>query len=854
MRKLVFVIVALLLILAGCSPYHNTDVSINLDETYAGVLTINGNITASAAEQPLEEVQTTIVGLINELDRYAGSVNSSIEDNTLSFVYTEEFANFDELEAIVLRLFEETINIEETVIDDIFKREIQITGLGFSATTFMDDIYDAIEARSLYGSDSTAPRTHHRGVSQPSITFKDVDYGSGEMISIIDYKKILSHDLIIKVDDFENATLVNTFKLEDTIELEAFETYYKDRVSQLTVDGITLETNLDKDNHSIEFVATGVTHDLVEHFQSEVFDQSVFYKFNAILDDNQKPTKTFKLRLGQTSYDFTLEERVLENSLQLDLGNYKISSVVDSMTGEQTPYNKDEFKYVFEDNVITKDDNSTLELIVVKHNPFAIVFTILKIVLGLLAVVAIAFGGLFGFKKYKEYAANRPVADTPTDSVNQESTNSDSADFVQVDQTNLSSGDGLSLKFNLPDFNRLKNKDMQIKVAQVAGIMLASLTLLTSIFTLIIQSQIAKLIGFIGMSDVGAGFGITKVFRVIGVYLLSGSIKVTEEGSFMGVGVESAQKFTVVFAIGVLIILLASYFISKKLLAKENKEERLFINLTAVVLFIAVSFVLTLIPIGFGASNELLGFGIKIKGSILSVLFRMLPIYLLGTYLIHTCKDGFSSHYLTLPKVVNEAIKKYFKVVLVISIVLGLLFLLQMPIAAMMTVNFAILGQMLISGVSLTAHLVDGKDTIGIMTPQESMGIVYVLFFAFLIYFLYDLDKKYKESGIENKMMFAGVYSGTYYIFGLLASLLFMLTGSGDGDSMMVMPNIFTFIIMLVISAALVFVRIEYLGQINLTQYTDPIVAKVKGLFVKKKVTEVSAPTEDSIASFEDEE
>ena len=188
-KKIILVLLMALFLLAGCQPTYYTDVILDINEDYSGVLTIYGSVSSSAPELGLDEVETTIVGLIEELDRYQGSIKSEIVDSELKFEYEETFKYFSELKAIVLRVFEKEIDPKETITDDIFKTELEISGLQFDHGSFLDDVYDTIEEREVFGVDSSKVKSHHNGTNHVQLTFDGDVYSSYEGIKITEDKK-----------------------------------------------------------------------------------------------------------------------------------------------------------------------------------------------------------------------------------------------------------------------------------------------------------------------------------------------------------------------------------------------------------------------------------------------------------------------------------------------------------------------------------------------------------------------------------------------------------------------------------------------------------------------------------------
>lgn len=71
------------MVFVGCTPYHNTKVSIDLENDLSRELVVEGSINKSNTEETLENVQNVITGIIKKVDKYEGTLSSSIESDKL---------------------------------------------------------------------------------------------------------------------------------------------------------------------------------------------------------------------------------------------------------------------------------------------------------------------------------------------------------------------------------------------------------------------------------------------------------------------------------------------------------------------------------------------------------------------------------------------------------------------------------------------------------------------------------------------------------------------------------------------------------------------------------------------------
>lgn len=335
MKKLSLIIIVLLVI-TGCSPYHNTEVTVELNPTLGGELTLVGSVDGTVAKGvPLKSVQSKITTLFETLDRYQGTLESTIEGPILQFRYTETFETLDEFETIVLRLFKEEIHIEEEIQDDIFKREIIISGLDFSANTVMNDIYDAIEEQKIFGFNSKKIREHHQEIAKPVIIFNDVQYHDGEVIRVIEHKSLESHEILIQVNSDDYLSLINRFHLGDKMDQAMFVEYFKTKFNEIEATEYTLEVVQDENKQTVDLIVRKIKHEDLNDFLFAFIGQPLRYSFTNSYKD------TRKLSFDPIVYENPLQLNVDDIKFKIDLSKYQIVSYVDVENGNQIPYDAD---------------------------------------------------------------------------------------------------------------------------------------------------------------------------------------------------------------------------------------------------------------------------------------------------------------------------------------------------------------------------------------------------------------------------------------------------------------------------------------------------------------------------------
>lgn len=218
------------------------------------------------------------------------------------------------------------------------------------------------------------------------------------------------------------------------------------------------------------------------------------------------------------------------------------------------------------------------------------------------------------------------------------------------------------------------------------------------------------------------------------------------------------------------------------------------------------------------------------------------------TYVLYTYKDKLKSTIAQVPNVVFAAFRKYIKVLLVVTIATVLIILFNGPRFILIAPNIAPFVQSVISGMTLGMYVPTGNEFIGIFNPQDAIVWIYLFFLIFTVYFIYDLDVVKKEDSIKDSKIFSVLYTAGYYVPTiLLAYFLMIVAGGNDGNAkvkLSIISALFTFGLLTI----LVFVRVEFLSQYNLTQYTDPIVAKIKASLANIKSSTNSMPNTVSVS------
>lgn len=154
--------------------------------------------------------------------------------------------------------------------------------------------------------------------------------------------------------------------------------------------------------------------------------------------------------------------------------------------------------------------------------------------------------------------------------VNDDSINTTISEEGEISSETLSNEETIesSVKYVGIDLELFKDKNLQIEIAEDAGIMLVTLFALTLLITLSVQSLIANVLSDFSL-DIPADLSFIKMFRFIGVFLSSGGISLITKGEFFGAAGSSKDYFTAVYVIAVIIITLVLTSFQRKLSKKK---------------------------------------------------------------------------------------------------------------------------------------------------------------------------------------------------------------------------------------------------------------------------------------------
>lgn len=332
MKKIIGLILGMILLVA-CSPYHDTNVSIIMDEANKGDLKFTGSISQRNTDVELDEVEAIIFEITEKMDTYEGKFDSIIENQNLEITYIESFENLKQLESIINRLFDANINIEESIENNLLDSNITITGIDFDSTVFLNDFYSFVEEHKIFGEYSDSLRESQKN-SNTTITIGDKVFDEVGHISRVSKKMINKHTLNIDLISANQISLVNIFELSEQINKDDFIDYIEKYYEGFMMEFIESQSqvpsnNLEKisfevetvDNNTVVFTLNKIKPIYVSKIQRNLFKHDI--SFN--LDENED--KTFSLYISNGIYESIFDEIISDYSYGLGLENFRITQV-----------------------------------------------------------------------------------------------------------------------------------------------------------------------------------------------------------------------------------------------------------------------------------------------------------------------------------------------------------------------------------------------------------------------------------------------------------------------------------------------------------------------------------------------
>lgn len=828
MKKILAVLLAAL-ILIGCSPYHDTNVSIDLENDMSGVLEVKGSIKKSNTEESFEKIETVITELVKSIEKYEGELTASKDATTLTFTYTESFDDLEALNSMIKRLFGEDVKISESTEEEMFKNIRTIEGLGFSNASFMDEIYDGIEKGKLFGDDSNTVRSHQKK-NTTKVLFDNEEYRSSDSIEVIEHKKIVSDELTIYLETEDLMSTESIIVVEDSIDLGELEAYYQEQYSLLANENgeLKISKNSDKDGLIVELL--NLKPSMVQPHLSAMFGRNIAFDMNKEVVE-EKETGRILFYMMDYGHTFDFKNNVIDYTTFVELNKFDIEEF-DGM-----PYIEEESILDIDGTLITIPEDGEVSLTLVLNNPMKLVFTVLKYVGIILLAIAAIIGAIFGLKKLKEINDNKVVEEN--DEVKESVRSSSSLQEPKVEDVELT---GL-FSFNKESIAKFKEVLVSKETFIYAGILFGVYFILSLILSALLGDQVknamASELGSLPFGDLGGS--VTLLFRVMLAFIASGSLKLTMGGGSAFTGYETEtitmSMYMVIFAI---IISLLAHFIYTKV-NKDKSKNTLEIATVGSLYYLGALALITLMPISI-ANTSMFGMSVKItaSGSMLRVILLTLPLVLITTYVIYTYKDKFNSQVLKISSTIYDGLVKSGLIIVIVSVLAFLFVLVKQKEMMIMISNVIGLGAALVSGISIAG--VDGfTQSVGMIVFDEFMISMYVFYIVFILVVIFDLDKKFKESTIKDERVFSIVYTLSVYlpiIFIAIASAIMM---SMSGEKQGIRIEYITMILTPIITTAIVYLRIKFLPNFGIKDVISSKKAKLVTADVEE-VVEVSNP------------
>ena len=855
MKKKSILVLFVLLLLTACSPYHTVDFNVTMNDDQSGVVTLTGSISKSSADSvSFKDIQKAVKDAVNSIDKYDVS-NFSTEvvddESKLLMIYKEEFDSIDSLNKLLneLNAGDEEIFIEFVDHPNPLVNETTIKGFGIETSGFFDDIYDVIAKKGYFDEEfdgdlrsySSTTQTLILGDGEERSFYEDIQFIDTYIISDIDQTFALNDDRTL------DYTLVYTFSDGfESFDFDKYKAYIKDQFSEYDID-----YKLEKEDNGFKIIIENYTNEYEQVLlESTGFTASFSfgmtdpknreYEFTDTADFSsaEKDTNFSGVYIYGSSTDagFLYSSNPTINTY-VDLGNYELRSIYgEKFLDEGTPV--DSSLIPNEDNVMSmvSEDGyvSSLYFEVELVNKTAMIIKWVSIGLGsVLAVLAVVFGA----KKYGPTLKEKLEENKAKLEENKAKRLEEANAVVSTDEEGNAHLEGEATpeivaadKLSLMGFvDSLKHELTNPKSYIYGGILLGSFI----VIAIVLQAMLAKGITELASDVIGFNLGgmldiSDKTFLITLVLLLGGGIT-SKQTVFESGGSATLMSLTFVVLIGIVLAHLLSYFVYRKI--NHDKEKYLEHTLLGTLGFVALLFVISLISF-----KDSLGMT-KTSLSTLNIFTRVLPFHLFMLFITNMLFNKEDAPKLPAYTAIKFGLSKFASMYTTVFVVFMVALLFTNEAYAIPFVpNMLGLLIPIILGNSFTVGTGEYAEKMSLFSEEVGRAYVPILVVLVLaILFILTIKHFYDNNECKDKMKFSALVAGAYVLpmmfISYISSIVVITPDLGffsDGGKMVARNSYVGFIVLFVLLAGLVYVRLEYLYDLEILNTIETKVLYLK--------------------------
>lgn len=404
MKKLkIILLISLFVILPACSHFHYVKSEINFTNLLGGgshVITLFVD-SSNVGDESLESVQSKILPVlesnkpISELE-----IESFIQNDTLYFTFTYDFANIDEFETKAEQITGKEYSFETSKSIDPFYNVVTFSGLSINEEDFSYWAVKAIEDAQLFSYSNLTGSTSQQGTT---IIFNGAEKyssnGQFDVVSIWPIQEIKIHTSINRERELTRHITIsldkNSLNLDrlEVVNNEDILRYFQMKLDTITLgEGITFSEGKQSSNDTsviYEFNATGTnTEKLAE------FTDTLLLGFSTSMNLSYDETsKLISYEEYFYSNDYGYEEALGSNAIihTFEFRSYNLINVDDQAYDKNIEYN-----FELKDNMIETSGNTYNINVDLKYNP------ILEMILIGVGVMVVLLIGIFLWLNHKK--------------------------------------------------------------------------------------------------------------------------------------------------------------------------------------------------------------------------------------------------------------------------------------------------------------------------------------------------------------------------------------------------------------------------------------------------------------------
>lgn len=897
-KKLIGLACVILLVFTGCYPSHTVDITVDLNEQYEGELNIAFSIAGSATgDYTLEQVQTTLISELQASGKYdMDYVASSISDTELTISYTKPFADKEELQTLLETYYNTPVIIEEVPGEDPILNEKIIEGLEISADDFVSFIYDAINEKQLFGSNSSTIESF--GTVTGTIVIDGKDYASYDTIAFEDPLNLQSINTVSSLNKKQELTTAFEFvfsKDDALFNAETIEAYFQTFIDDQdeALGDVSLDYATQERKEIFTITIENADPILLNEFSYQLlggsYDVSVISAYEYYYTDMSEEERKSYAALGEIIPSEKDAKNRVSVEIDYDYSNSKYYDILDNADGGTSTFALGNYRIkkadgedytedtvisgtaVEDGKVIVSSPNTTIiDLELEYYDVVTVIISIAwKIALGIVAIAAIIAGVIFFSKNKKKKQAITAASSASEETVQDEATESEAtgetkplsepvpeqqeaiqpevsseAAAVAVQPEHTAEKPAASLQRWFKQLGRdivivIKQKETYYGIAVFAGCWL----LLSFLISLFLKSS--GLTGEFGDIESMIGSQLSKMYFILSLYMVAPlGIVVTSS--------EMAQYFnssTMMHLSAPLllwtIVLFVLVFVGTKGLFKalhvKNTRSQLFARYVIVMAAVTVLlFIAAIIPIS-------LGDGVHIKGQPFNAFFSVMPIGLLIAFIT---SFGLKIETYPLPQL-KQPITYLVEKVVIFTVVTAV-FLLIFGLKEKTFIYIQLLGNaipyIVMMGLGGSLHYTATPGTyyaaFGAEGVTENAGLFvtssfnawFILLLVVVVFLMFfDLPRLKKHFKAVNSIIFALVFAG------VLTMILYVWTLFGGVVisipilmTMTLGASIPALLIVFILSGLLAYGVVEWLVKIPLyVSLLDTVEAKVEQPIIK---------------------